>query len=64
MSNEAYKRALAWAESLNLPKPPPLVPSEMTDKELAQLRFTSVSPEEEEAVIAELKKRGQALGDI
>lgn len=58
------EEALAELKSWNLKKSPPLKPSEMTDKELARLRFTSVSQEEEEAVIVELKKRGQALGDI
>lgn len=61
MSNEGYEKALIWLKNLNLPKPAPLVPSEMTDQELARLRFTSVSPEEEELVMEELKKRGFAL---
>lgn len=55
------EEALEEVKSWNLPKPAPLVPSEMTDQELARLRFTSVSPEEEELVMEELKKRGFAL---
>lgn len=55
MSNEAYEKALAWVESLNLPKPQPLVPSEMTLEDIARLRFTWVSPEDEEAIELELK---------
>lgn len=55
------EEALEEVKSWNLPKPIPIVPSEMTDQELARLRFTSVSPEEEELVMEELKKRGFAL---
>lgn len=53
--------ALAQIDSLNLKKLEKLIPSQMTDEELARLRFTWVSPEEEELVMAELKKRGLAL---
>ena len=53
--------ALEQVKSWNLKKVAPLVPSEMTDEELARLRFTWVSPEDEEAIMAELKKRGLAL---
>lgn len=35
--------------------------SEMTDEELSHLRFTTFSKEDDEAIIAELKKRGLAL---
>lgn len=35
--------------------------SEMTDKELSHLRFTTFSKEDDEAIMAELKKRGLAL---
>lgn len=38
------------------PKPP----SEMTDEDIARLRFSTLSEEEEKAVAAELKKRNQA----
>ncbi len=61
MGEEGYNKALTWLDSLNLKKSPPLVPSEMTNEELARLRFTWVSPEDEEAVMAELKERGLAL---
>lgn len=53
--------AMAQIDALNLKKSEKLVPSKMTDEELARLRFTWVSPEEEELVIAELRKRGLAL---
>lgn len=35
--------------------------SEMTDEELSHLKFTTFSKEDEEAITAELKKRGLAL---
>jgi hypothetical protein len=54
---EALKQVSSW----NLKKPAPLIPSEMTDEELSRLRFTWVSPEDEEAIMAELKKRGLVL---
>ena len=54
---EALKQVSSW----NLKKPAPLIPSEITDEDLARLRFTWVSPEDEEAIIAELKKRGLVL---
>lgn len=54
---EALKEVSGW----NLKKPAPLIPSEMTDEELARLRFTWVSPEDEVLVMDELKKRGLAL---
>lgn len=53
--------AMAQIDVLNLKKSEKLVPSKMTNEELARLRFTWVSPEEEELVIAELRKRGLAL---
>lgn len=53
--------AMAQIDALNLKKSEKLVPSKMTNEELARLRFTRVSPEEEELVIAELRKRGLAL---
>lgn len=53
--------ALAQIDALNLKKSEKFIPSEMTNEELARLRFTWVSPEEEELVIAELRKRGLAL---
>lgn len=55
--DEALKQVSGW----NLKKPAPLIPSEMTDEELARLRFTWVSPEDEEAIMFELKKRNLAL---
>ena len=55
------KEALKQVSSWKLKKSDPLVPSEMTDDELARLRFTWVSPEDEELVMIELKKRGLAL---
>lgn len=54
---EALKQVSSW----NLKKPAPLIPSKMTDEELARLRFTWVSPEDEEAIMAELKKRNLVL---
>lgn len=54
---EALKQVNSW----NLKKPVPLIPSEMTDEELARLRFTWVSPEDEEDIMVELKKRGLVL---
>ena len=54
---EALKQVSSW----KLKKSDPLVPSEMTDEELARLRFTWVSPEDEKLVINELKRRGLAL---
>lgn len=53
--------AMAQIDKLNLRKSPKLIPSHMTNEELARLRFTWVSPEEEELVMAELRKRGLAL---
>lgn len=53
--------AMAQIDALNLKKSEKIVPSKMTNEELARLRFTWVSPEEEELVIAELRKRGLAL---
>lgn len=53
--------AMAQIDAWNLKKSEKLVPSKMTNEELARLRFTWVSPEEEELVIAELRKRGLAL---
>ena len=55
------EEALKQVDSWKLKKSDPLVPSEMTDDELARLRFTWVSPEDEEAIMAELKKRRLAL---
>lgn len=54
---EALKQVSSW----NLKKPAPLIPSKMTDDELSRLRFTWVSPEDEELVMNELKRRGLAL---
>ncbi|MCQ9210110.1 hypothetical protein [Granulicatella seriolae] len=46
--------AFAYIDSLNL-KSEPIVPSEMTLEDIARLRFTFVSPEDEEAIELELK---------
>lgn len=54
---EALKQVSSW----NLKKPAPFIPSEMTDEELSHLRFTTFSKEDEEAIMAELKKRGLVL---
>lgn len=54
---EALKQVSSW----NLKKPAPLIPSEMTDEEISHLRFTTFSKEDEEAIMAELKKRGLVL---
>jgi len=35
--------------------------SEMTDEELSHLRFTMFSKKDEEAIMAELRKRGRVL---
>ena len=61
MSEFGHEKAVAWLNSLNLKKSPPIIHSEMTDEELARLRFTWVSPEDEEAVMKELLKRGSVL---
>lgn len=61
MTELGYEKALAWLKSWNLKKSPPIIPSKMTDEELACLRFTWVSPEDEEAIMEELIKRGLAL---
>ena len=55
------KEALKQVNSWDLKKPAPLIPSYMADEELARLRFTWVSPEDEELVMNELKRRGLAL---
>lgn len=55
------EEALRQVSSWDLKNPAPLIPSEMTDEELARLRFTWVSPEDEELVMNELKRRGLAL---
>jgi hypothetical protein len=54
---EALKQVNSW----NLKKPAPLIPSKMTDEELSHLRFPTFSKEDEEAIMAELKKRGLVL---
>lgn len=52
--------ALSQIDSMGLSSPK-LIPSEMTDEELSHLRFTTFSKEDEEAIMAELKKRRLAL---
>lgn len=52
--------AFSHIDSMGLSSPK-LIPSEMTDEELARLRFIWISPEDEELVIAELRKRGLAI---
>ena len=56
-----FGRSVKTVSSWDLKKPAPLIPSEMTDEELSHLRFTTFSKEDEEAIMAELKKRGLAL---
>ena len=52
--------AFSQIDSMRLSSPK-LIPSERTDEELARLRFTWISPEDEELVMAELRKRGLAI---
>ncbi len=52
--------AFSQIDSMGLSSPK-LIPSEMTDEELARLRFTWISSEDEELVMAELRKRGLAI---
>lgn len=52
--------AFSQIDSMGLSSPK-LVPSEMTDEELARLRFTWITSEDEELVMAELRKRGLAI---
>lgn len=52
--------AFSQIDSMGLSSPK-LIPSEMTDEELSYLRFTTFSKEDEEAIMAELKKRGLVL---
>ncbi|MEI4367355.1 hypothetical protein V9Z29_06100 [Streptococcus suis] len=52
--------AFSQIDSVGLSSPK-LILSEMTDEELSHLRFTIFSREDEEAIMAELKKRGLAL---
>ncbi len=52
--------AFSQIDSMGLSSPK-LIPSERTDEELARLRFTWISPEDEELVMAELRKRGLAI---
>ena len=56
--------AMVQIDKLNLSKSPKLVSSQMTDEELSHLRFTTFSKEDEEAIMAELKKRNLALRTI
>lgn len=55
--------AFSQIDSMGLSSPK-LIPSEMTDEELSHLRFTTFSEEDEEAIMAELKKRNLALSSI
>ncbi|MFS9174879.1 hypothetical protein [Streptococcus parasanguinis] len=52
--------AFSQIDSMELSSPK-IIPSEMTDEELSHLRFTTFSKEDEEAIMAELKKRGLVL---
>lgn len=52
--------AFSQIDSMGLSSPK-LIPSERTDEELARLRFIWISPEDEELVMAELRKRGLAI---
>lgn len=51
-------------EFMGLPPREPLNPKEMTDQEIAQLRFTAfeLPPEEEKAIIKELDRRKKIRG--
>ena len=52
--------AFSQIDSMGLSSPK-LIPSERSDEELARLRFTWISPEDEELVMAELRKRDLAI---
>ena len=52
--------AFSQIDSMELSSPK-IIPSEMTDEELSHLRATTFSKEDEEAIMAELKKRGLVL---
>ena len=53
--NIELSEAMAQIDKLNLIKLPKLIPTHMTDEELARLRFTWVSSEGEISSIRELK---------
>ena len=53
--------AFTQIDSMELSSPNKIIPSEMTDEELSHLGFTTFSKEDEEAIMAELKKRGLVL---
>ncbi|NGL84148.1 hypothetical protein [Streptococcus equi] len=53
----SYDSAMQWLRDKNF-KRDEFDPSKMTDEEIAQLRFTFISPEQAEAVKKELEKRG------
>lgn len=48
-----------FLKAAGIPLSPKLVASELTDEEIAQLRFTTVSDEEAEEISAELERRRQ-----
>lgn len=56
----SYDSAMKWLKEKNF-KQEEFDPSKMTDEEIAQLRFTFISPEQAEEVKKELKKRGIGL---
>lgn len=58
--NMNLSEAFYQIDSMRLSSPK-LIPSEMTDEELSHLRFTTFSKEDEEAIMAELRKRGLAI---
>ena len=58
--NMDLSEAFTQIDSMELSSPK-IMPSEMTDEELSNLRFTTFSKEDEEAIMAELKKRGLVL---
>lgn len=51
--------AFTQIDSMELSSPK-IIPSEMTDEELSHLGFTTFSKEDEEAIMAELKRRNLA----
>ena len=58
--NMNLSEAFSQVDSMELSSPKFNL-SEMTDEELSHLRFTTFSKEDEEAIMAELKKRGLVL---
>lgn len=55
-----FSEAFSQIDSMELSSPKFNL-SEMTDEELSHLRFTMFSKKDEEAIMAELRKRGLVL---